>query len=454
MTVLPPADGGALLREEVRRFREAHPDIAYVDLLSLDLPGHFYGKRLPIAMLDDIAAGAPLKLPQNAIILGATGGVYPIGRYALEDGDPDAPRRLVAGTLAPVPWESRPTAQMLVTSSGTDHPVCFEPREVLNGVVERLRAKGLFPTVAFELEFYLLSQDRPDGLIAPPRDPLSGRADLHPAMHIERLSRFSDVLHAIIDAAQAQGIETTAMSAEVGLGQYEINFAHCADPLRAADWSALFCRATRGVAMRHGYQATFLSKPYLQSAGSGMHLHVSLCDELGANLLAPDNALGLKRAVAGCLALMPASVALFSANHNAFRRSASGAVNTAAGGCWGWDDRSAGIRIPPSGPAALRLEHRVAGADANPYLALAAILAGMDYGLECALDPRPTREEAPSASVALPGDMLEALRAMDASAELRARLGDEFVTVYTTMKRQDHLAFLGTISPREYDWYL
>ena len=252
------------LLAEVRSFRQNHPDVRYVDLIALDIPGHFYGKRYPVEMLEKVAAGGPLKLPQNAVLLGVQGGLFKIGDYCFNDGDPDANRRLVPGTLKPVSWESQPLGQMLITSDGTQAPIEFEPREVLAKVLERLHHKGIHPVVAFELEFYLFDKQLDNGLPQFARDPLSDDADDQPNLHIERLSRFSEVLDDMAQTAKDQGIDITVITAELGPGQFEINFGHLDDGLRAADWAALFCRSTRGVALKHGYRASFMAKPYLQ----------------------------------------------------------------------------------------------------------------------------------------------------------------------------------------------
>lgn len=441
------------LLAEVRTFRQNHPEVRYVDLIALDIPGHFYGKRYPVEMLEKVAAGSPLKLPQNAVLLGAQGGLFKIGDYCFHDGDPDANRRLVPGTLKPVSWEAQPLGQMLITSDGTEAPIEFEPREVLAKVLERLHHKGIHPVVAFELEFYLFDKKLDDGLPQFARDPLSDDADDQPTLHIERLSRFSEVLDDMAQTAQAQGIDITVITAELGPGQFEINFGHCDDGLRAADWAALFCRSTRGVALKHGYRASFMAKPYLQFPGSGMHVHVSLYDGAGNNLLAAHQQQPLRHAVAGCLALLPHCMPIFSPNHNAFRR-LGGTVNAATRASWGFEDRDACVRIPESDPRNLRIEHRLASADANPYLVLAAILAGLEHGLETRQEPIAPLNEDRNSGADFPLEMLDAVCAMQHQAILRDKLGAEFIDVYCENKRQDHLAFQQEINAREYRWFL
>ncbi|KRW61295.1 glutamine synthetase family protein [Pseudomonas sp. TTU2014-080ASC] len=441
------------LLDEVKAFRAAHPEVRYVDLISLDIPGHFYGKRYPIEMLEKVAAGSPLKVPQNCVLLGVQGGLHPIGDYCFNDGDPDAPRRLIPGTLKPVTWEEQPLGQMLMSSDGTAAPIEFEPREVLARVLERLAKRGIRPVVAFELEFYLFDRKLKDGLPQFPRDPRCEDEDDQPNMHIERLSRFSSVLHDIVDAAQAQGIDANVITAELGPGQFEINFGHCDDGLRAADWAALFCRSTRGTALKHGQRASFMSKPYLNAPGSGMHVHVSLYDNDGNNLLDADNQRPLRHAVAGCLDLLPHCMPIFAANHNAFRRYGA-MVNAASRASWGFEDRDACIRIPESDGRNLRIEHRLAGADANPYLVLAAILTGMEHGLDAAKEPIAPLNEDRSSGIDFPKDMLSAVATMRDHPVIKQGLGDEFVMVYCENKYHDHLAFMDEVSAREYRWFM
>ncbi|MBM3106083.1 glutamine synthetase [Pseudomonas sp. V1] len=441
------------LLTEVREFRTRFPQVRYVDLISLDIPGHFYGKRYPIDMLEKVAAGSPLKLPQNCVLLGTQGGLFPIGDYCFNDGDPDAPRRLIPGTLKPVRWENQPLGQMLISSDGTNAPIEFEPREVLAQVLQRLERRGIRPVVAFELEFYLFDRNLKDGLPQFPRDPFSDDPDDQPNMHIERLSRYSDVLRDMVEAANEQGVDANVITAELGPGQFEINFGHCDDGLRAADWAALFCRSTRGVALKHGMRASFMSKPYLEAPGSGMHVHVSLYDRDGNNLLAADEQRPLRHAVAGCLELLPNCMPIFAANHNAMRRYGA-MVNAASRASWGYEDRDACIRIPESDPRNLRIEHRLAGADANPYLVLAAILSGMEHGLDAGQEPIAPLNEDRASGIEFPKDMLTAVSAMRQDPVVNQSLGSEFVMVYCENKRQDHLAFLHDISAREYRWFM
>jgi glutamine synthetase len=157
--------------------------------------------------------------------------------------------------------------------------------------------------------------------------------------------------------------------------------------------------------------------------------------------------------VAGCLELLPHCMPIFAPNQNAFRR-LGGTVNAATRASWGFEDRDACVRIPDSDSKNLRIEHRLAGADANPYLVLAAILVGLEQGLEAGREPIAALNEDRNSGIDFPLEMLEAVRAMQHQPQLREGLGAEFVDVYCENKRQDHLAFLQEISAREYRWYL
>jgi glutamine synthetase len=196
-----------------------------------------------------------------------------------------------------------------------------------------------------------------------------------------------------------------------------------------------------------------MSKPWLDAPGSGMHVHVSLYDEAGRNALAANGRRGLRHAVAGCLALLPNCMPVFAPNHNAFRRYGA-MVNAASRASWGFEDRDACIRIPESDEANLRIEHRLAGADANPYLVLAAILAGIEYGLDAQQEPIAPLNENRASGVDFPGDMLSAVAAMRTHSGVREGLGEDFTMVFCENKRQDHLDFMNAIQAREYRWFL
>lgn len=439
------------LLDEIQQFRSLYPDVQEVDLIAMDIPGNFFGKRYPISQLEKLAISG-LKLPA-AMHLMCTQG-YPVRAkgHGQDDGDPDALMQLVPESLHLVTWESQPCAQMMVTGSDENEHLTWEPRKILATVLDILQREDIHPVVAFEPEFYLLDPQRTDaGAIQPPCNPTSGQRDKCAVLNMERISGFGDCLRDITRSCTQQKIETGPLSAELGPGQYEINLNHHNDPLLAADQCAYFKRIVKGVAIKHSLQATFMAKPYRDQPGNGLHLHVSLYDGQGNNLLCEKKR--LLHSIAGCLQLMPQSMPVFAANRNAYRRLEPNNATTVSAS-WGYENRSVAVRVPISDEANTRIEHRVASADANPYLVLAAILAGMHCGLKDELDPGGPTDFNVTEAVGLPRDLVTGLKVMQQASELGPYFGQPFIDLYCEQKRSELYCFEDYIAPREYDWYL
>ncbi len=209
--------------------------------------------------------------------------------YGGSDGDPDGICWPLPGTLAPVPWASAPTAQCLIEmrDAATGELMWFDPRKILADVVARLRADGLHPTVACELEFYLIDPKRTaDGGIRPA--PLARTGEVpRTALNLgmSAVEDYSEFILAVAAAAEA-GVPASTAVAEYGLGQFEINLRHVSDPVLAADHAILLKRIIQGVARARGLDATFMAKPFIDQPGNGMHVHVSMADETGRNIFA------------------------------------------------------------------------------------------------------------------------------------------------------------------------
>jgi glutamine synthetase len=276
-------------------------------------------------------------------------------------------------------------------------------------------------------------------------------------LSLDELEGLEPVFAGIEAAARAQGIPTDTLITEHGPGQFEINLWHQADALRAADQAVLFKRAVKGCARAHGLVASFMAKPFGHAAGSGMHVHLSLLDRAGRNVF-DDGAEGsdvLRHAVAGLCATMADFTAIFAPNPNSFRRLRPGAFAPTAP-TWGHENRTVAVRIPHAGGPARRLEHRVAGADVNPHLALAAILAGALHGIEQRLEP-----PAPVVGCAygggrerLPESQAAALRAFEASAVAMEHLGPDMVRIFASAKWQEHERLAGIVPAAEHAAYL
>ncbi len=455
MTTTPPE----ALRE-IEEFRQRHPAITAVDVLLPDLCGVFRGKRVPIDELSKVFKEG-VAFPGCTFAVDITGDTVEETGMSQELGVPDRICRPVAGTLAPVPWAARPLGQiMLSMRDGDGGPFPYAPRSLVEGMLAALAQRGLTPMVAIELEFYLI--DRSRAADAPPSPPVSKRSGLPQnrtqVYGLAELEDFEDVLDDITASAQAQGIPAGTAIAEYGPGQYEITLSHVPDALRAADDAVLFKRVVRGVAQRHGFDATFMAKPYGDQASSGMHIHMSVLDKDGRNIFAadaPEGSEALRHAIGGMAETMPACMALAAPGANSWRRFQVGSYAPTVI-AWGVNNRTAPLRIPAGGPDSRRVEYRIAGADANPYLVLAGMLAGLLHGLDNRIDPGPPLAGNAYAADAprLPDDWGKALELFQDSAILRHWFGDAFVDTYAITKQAERAKFAQRVTPLEWEWYL
>ncbi len=275
---------------------------------------------------------------------------------------------------------------------------------------------------------------------------------------MNEVDAYADLLEEVREACAVQDVPTGAMSAEYAPGQFEINLQHLDDPLLAADHCVMFKRIVKGVARRHGLQATFMAKPYAEQTGSGLHLHTSLLDEGGTNVFdggAEPASDTLRHALGGILDHMPDAMGIYAPNVNSYRRFKPN-LFVAVRRSWDFENRSVALRIPLGDGAARRIEHRMAGADANPYLVLAALLAGLHHGIANEIDPGPP-SEGNAGEAYDPGLPFRPRRAFERLAEpngLDPYFGREYLDVYAACKLAELDSFEAEISPAEYRWYL
>jgi glutamine synthetase len=445
---------------EASAFLETNPDIEAVQLVITDACGVGRGKNVAREELAALygtgrnVAGSILGLDVTGEDVEATGLVWDVG-------DADQCCRPVAGSLCRAPWLARPTAQVLGTMyEFDDRPAAADPRHVLAAVVARCEAAGYTPVIAVELEFYLLQRDG-DGRLQPSSGLLTGeRRTRIDAYGLGRLDDMAPVFDDLYTAARAQGLPLRTLMAEYAPGQFEITLEHRADAMRAVDEAILFKRAVRGIAARHGRIACFMAKPFAPLAGSGMHLHASLAGPGGQNVFAADDPAGsaaLRHAIGGLRATLGEGMAIYAPNANSYRRFRSMSYAPVAA-TWGVNNRSVSLRVPAGPPHSRHVEHRVAGADANPYLVAALVLGGMLHGIEAGLDPGPAVEgngyAQPAHGTALPTQWHAALTTAAQSPFLRDTLGPDFLDVYLAIKRQEAEKFGALVSDRDYEWYL
>jgi glutamine synthetase len=331
-------------------------------------------------------------------------------------------------------------------------PFFGDPRSALRAVAGRFDALGLRPVCALELEFYLLEERaarRPGGPSRAARDATPGQV-----YGLEPLEGRAQFLSRLGECCAAQGLPAKSVISEYAPDQFEVNLGHLPDPVRAADHAFMLKRAVRAAARAHGLRATFMAKPLPRQASSGLHVHVSLVDEDGANLFARDEQ-ALGHAVAGLQATMAESMLLCAPNANSYRRLRPLSYAPTAP-TWGHNNRTVALRIPTGAAAARRIEHRVAGADANPYLVLAAVLAGMHHGLTHRLEPdAPTTGNAyEQTAPSLPLSWERAIETFAAATVLPGYLGDKLWRLYGVCRSAERDRFADVITPTEYAWYL
>jgi glutamine synthetase len=448
----PPADPG-----EACDFLAANPDIEAIELLITDPNGVARGKIVAREELEGIyregryVAGSILGLDITGEDVEATGLVWSVG---------DADRRCwpISGTLKRTPWTRRPSAQVLLTMHDLDGtPTYADPRHVLTRSIAAL--SPLRPVVAAEIEFYLLARNA-DGALVPASGLLSGRKQARfDSYGLGKLDDMSPVFDDIYSAAKALELPLRTLMSEYAPGQFEITLLHRPDALRAIDEAIVFKRLIRGVALRHGLIACFMAKPFEEQAGSGMHLHVSLQSDTGQNVFSSDDPAGtplLRHAIGGLQRTMAESMLIFAPNANSYRRFRRMSYAPVAP-TWGINNRSVSLRIPAGGAPSRHVEHRVSGADANPYLVAATVLGGVRVGLAGQFDPGPAITgngyEATTAST-LPRDWHSAIRAAEASQFLHSALGTDFMKALVAIKQQECDKFDAKVSAADYEWYL
>jgi glutamine synthetase len=446
------------MSSELTEFLAHHPGVEAVQIFLTDPSGVARGKSVRRGELEAIfthgrsVAGSILGLDITGEDVDATGLVW-------DTGDADMLCRPVPGTLLPAPWLDAPTGQLMLSMFERDGtPAPADPRHALARAVARLERRGYTPVVACEIEFYVL-RERADGRLEPAGEGRAGERSKVDAYGLQRLDDLAPLFDEIYAAAAAQGLPAETLMSEYSPGQFEITLRHRADALRAVDEAILFKRLLRGVAHKHGCIATFMAKPFSQLAGSGMHLHVSLQDHAGRNVFAADDPAGsplLRHAIGGLRRTMAESLLAFAPNANSFRRFRSRSYAPVAP-IWGINNRSVSLRVP-AGPAESRhIEHRIAGADANPYVAAAAVLAGIEHGIEARVDPGPPVEGNGYAQVRereLPETWHEAISRAARSAFLREALGARFLEIYLAIKRQECERWSGEVTELDYAWYL
>lgn len=443
--------------DDLTNWLAQRPEIETVFACVCDLNGTMRGKRLPVEQAAKILGGG-LRMPLSVLNVDVWGEDIENNELVFETGDSDGICDFTGRPIVLINWTNRPSALAMLWMREEDGtPFAGDPRRALAQVVGDYKKLGLVPVVATELEFYLYDPSEIQPL--PPRSPLTGkRLDSDGALSLDELQHFDEFLDEVYDACAEQGIPADAAISENGAGQFEINMVHVNDAMKAADDAILFKRLVRGIARKHGMAATFMAKPYGDRSGSGFHVHFSLENEAGVNLFDNGGDEGtpvLLNAVAGLLATMQENTLTFAPHENSYRRLLPGA-HAPTSVAWGYENRTAAIRIPGGSPKARRIEHRVAGADANPYLVLSSILGGALIGIKGKMEPAaPINGDAYSMKLDhLPLDWATAIEAFRRGTLVPEIYSKRLQTMLVECKMQELKRFARHVTNFEYDSYL
>ncbi len=351
----------------IQQFFKEH-GISEVEAIIPDMAGVPRGKIMPAAKF---AEEEGMRLPES-IFLQTVTGEYPDDERAISPSEIDIVLKADPNTIRVVPWAAEPTAQVIHDSFYSDgRPVTMAPRYVLQHVLELYAQHGWEPVVAPELEFFLVEPNIDSDYPLKPPIGRSGRPEIgRQSYSIAAVNEFDPLFDDMYAFCEAQDIEIDTLIHEDGAAQMEINLLH-GNALSLADQVFLFKRTAREAALRHKMYATFMAKPMAREPGSAMHMHQSIVDRRTGNNIFSDaegrpSPLFFSH-IAGLQKYLPAAMSLFAPNVNSYRRITrhySAPINSQ----WGYDNRTAGLRVPVSSPASRRVENRIAGADANPYL--------------------------------------------------------------------------------------
>ncbi len=425
--------------------------IEEIEAVIPDMAGAAKGKILPAKKYQDEVG---IRLPET-IFAQTVDGNYPSQWDVLGDTDSDIFLKPDPGTVRLVPNTDDPSAVIIHDCFYFDgSPVDIAPRQVLRKVLDLYAAQNWKAVVAPEVEFYLVKPNTdPDYPLEPPVG-RSGRAESgRQAFSVDAVNEFEPLFEDLYDYCDIQEIGIETLIHESGTAQMEINLLH-GDPMDLADQVFLFKRGLREVAMRRKIYATFMAAPMEGEPGSALHIHQSVEDtEDGRNIFSTTRGTESRLFhwhIGGLQKYLPAAMALIAPNVNSYRRLAPDKWGTPINTAWGYDNRTAGLRVPVSTPQSRRVENRIAGADVNPYLAIAASLACGYLGMMEQIKPSsPVHTNAYGAESQLPHTLREAVNSLLDCAPLKELLGDRFIKLYASIKHHEYNTFLNVISAWE-----
>ena len=376
-------------------------------IAAVDLNGQLRGKRVGADM-----AGKQMRMPLSVLNIDIFGADIEGSPLVFESGDKDGILEPVGRDHIPLPWVAGDAhLDLRVMHNEDGSSFSGDPRTALRNVLDRFSDRGWQVIAACELEFFLLEDG---GNLTPPINPKTGRRlSSTEILSMRELDDFDAFFNDVTEGAKAMGLGSLTIIGEAGIGQFEVTMTH-GQALHIADNVILLKELIKGTARNHKMAATFMAKPFAAESGNGLHTHFSVLDAAGENIFC--NEALLESAVAGCLQAFEASTLFFAPYANSFERFVTGA-HAPTSATWGYENRTVAVRIPGGPRAATRIEHRVAGGDANPYLMFAAIFGAALEGIEVnAKPPTPTIGNAYTQPAAMPGllpDLTAAIKGLN-----------------------------------------
>ena len=444
-----------------KEFLNNHPNLEKIEFIYVDFNGIPRGKYASPKTLVKAFDGG-LRMPISSYVLDVWGD-NPKGTGLVMSGDGDAICRPVASSLAVTPWNSRNTAQCLVSmEDGDGEPIYADPRHILSSVLDRFNKLNLKPVIAPEMEFYLIDKQlQKNGHPQMPLIPGTHRRyeDVQ-LLNLSEMDDFEGFFALVEKSAHSLGIPAETAIKECAPGQFEINLLHHDDALLMADQTFLMKRLIKNCARKFNMNATFMAKPFSEEAGNGMHAHLSIVNKDGKNVFQVDKdkqPQGIfAEAISGLLKTTPDFLSFYAPHSNSYRRLVHNADHAPTTLSWGNENRTALIRLPEASSEATRLEFRLPSADSNPYLVFASILSSVLSGIteKYPLDKETLGNAHAQHEPALAITWREAVHKTSESLIVKDFFGERFQKSYQCVKESEIKRFESTITDFEYNSYL
>ncbi|HEX8857432.1 MAG TPA: glutamine synthetase family protein [Thermoleophilaceae bacterium] len=414
-------------------------------LAIADMQGRLMGKRLTARhFLDEVvphgAEGCDYLLANDV-------EMTPVAGYEMTSWDKgygDFEMKPDLDTLRPLPWLEGTALCMADILWADERPVVASPRQILKRQLDRVAERGWTANVGTELEFLVFRNTYEDAWN-------KGYRDLEPANYYNvdysllGTSRVEPLIRRIRNSMMGADMRVENSKGECNFGQHEVNFRYT-QALQTADEHTIYKNGAKEIASQEGCAITFMAK-FNEREGNSCHIHCSLATDGGRNVFADDEQT-FHRFIAGQLAAMRELTLFYAPNINSYKRFVPGSFAPTAV-VWGDDNRTCSIRVVGHGQA-LRLENRLPGADVNPYLAIAAMIAAGLHGVdnELELEPAYDGNAYESDKPRVPSTMRDARDLFAESAIARAAFGDEVVDHYLNYARVELEAYDAAVT----DW--